>query len=92
MTLDDILNTNLGVTIAFMVTWAAAVWAYRKNMEDHNALGDKVEASKKEMIEAVKELGTKVDAVREAISHHEAVWHAPAVRKTTKKAATKKNK
>lgn len=92
MTLDDILNTNLGVTIAFVVTWAAAVWAYRKNTEDHNALGDKVEESKKEMIEAVKELGAKVDAVREAISHHEAVWHAPASRKTTKKAATKKNK
>ena len=92
MTLDDILNTNLGVTIAFVVTWAAAVWAYRKNMEDHNALGDKVEESKKEMIEAVKELGAKVDAVREAISHHEAVWHAPAARKTTKKAAVKKRK
>lgn len=92
MTLDDILNTNFGVTLAFMVTWAAAVWAYRKNMEDHNALGDKVEESKKEMIEAVKELGSKVDAVREAISQHEAIWHAPVARKTTKKAATKKNK
>lgn len=77
MTLDDFLNTNFGVTLAFAVTWGAAVWAYKKNAEDHGRLGDKVDEAKSEMLESVERLGQKIDAVREAISHHETVWHAP---------------
>lgn len=93
MTISDILNTNVGVTAAFALTWAAAVWAYRKNTEDHNALGDKVDDAKSEMLESVRQLGEKIDAVREAISHHETVWHAPqkeAKAPQRKRAARKK--
>lgn len=88
MTISDILNTNVGVTAAFAATWAAAVWAYRKNTEDHNALGDKVDDAKSEMLESVRQLGEKIDAVREAITHHETVWHAP--HKATKTAPRKR--
>jgi len=92
MTLDDFLNTNFGVTLAFALTWGAAVWAYRKNTEDHNALGDKVDDAKSEMLESVRQLGEKIDAVREAISHHETVWHAPehVEAKPKRKSAAKK--
>lgn len=92
MTLDDFLNTNFGVTLAFALTWAAAVWAYRKNTQDHNALGDKVDDAKSEMLESVRQLGEKIDAVREAISHHETVWHAPeqVEAKPKRKSAAKK--
>lgn len=92
MTISDILNTNVGVTAAFAATWAAAVWAYRKNTEDHNALGNKVDDAKSEMLQSVRELGEKIDAVREAISHHETVWHAPKQSRTTKKVAARKKK
>ena len=92
MTLDDFLNTNFGVTLAFVFTWAAAVWAYKKNTADHNALGDKVDDAKSEMLESVRQLGEKIDAVREAISHHETVWHAPKQSRTTKKVAARKKK
>lgn len=92
MTISDILNTNVGVTAAFAATWAAAVWAYRKNTEDHNALGNKVDEAKSEMLQSVRELGEKIDAVREAITHHETVWHAPehVEAKPKRKSAAKK--
>ena len=92
MTISDILNTNVGITAAFAATWAAAVWAYRKNTEDHNALGDKVDDAKSEMLQSVRELGEKIDAVREAITHHETVWHAPhkAEKAPQRKRAAKK--
>lgn len=92
MTISDILNTNVGVTAAFAATWAAAVWAYRKNTEDHNALGNKVDDAKSEMLESVRQLGEKIDAVREAITHHETVWHAPKQSRTTTKVAARKKK
>jgi len=90
MTLDDILNTNLGVTLAFAITWGAAVWAYKKNVEDHSRLGDKVDDARDELAISIDKLGEKIDAVREAISHHEAIWHASV--RTNKKSTTKTNK
>lgn len=87
MTLDDLLNTNLGATLAFAVTWGAAIWAYKKNVEDHGRLGDKVDGAREELSKSIEKLGEKIDAVREAVSHHEAVWHAP--QKEVKKPARK---
>jgi len=88
MTIDDLLNTNLGVTLAFAITWGAAVWAYKKNVEDHSRLGDKVDDAKDELAMSIDKLGEKIDAVREAISHHETIWHAP--QKQVKKSASRK--
>lgn len=93
MTLDDLLNTNVGVTFAFVATWAAAVWAYKKNKEDHAGLGAKVDDAKDELSRSIERLGEKIDAVREAITHHETVWHAPrkeAKAPQRKRAARKK--
>lgn len=94
MTLDDLLNTNLGVTLAFAVTWGAAVWAYRKNVEDHSRLGDKVDDARNELAISIEKLGEKIDAVREAVSHHETIWHAPEkrVKKLPRKQAARKKK
>jgi len=88
MTVGDFLNTNVGVTLAFAATWGAAVWAYKKNAEDHGRLGDKVDAAKDELAASIDKLGEKIDVVREAISHHETVWHAP--QKQVKKPAPRK--
>lgn len=75
--LDYLFTTQSGVALAFFGTWFVAWRAYKKNTADHNALGDKVDHAKSEMLESVERLGEKIDAVREAISHHETVWHAP---------------
>ena len=88
MTLDDLLNTNLGVTLAFLITWGAALWAYKKNVEDHSKLGDKVDDARDELAISINKLGEKIDDVREAISHHEAIWHAGV--RPKKKTITKK--
>ena len=77
MTVDDVLNTNVGISAAFILTWLAAVWAYKKNTTDHDNLGTKVDAAKDELSKSIEKLGEKIDAVREAISAHETVWHAP---------------
>ena len=77
MTLQEILDTNAGLALGLFITWGAAYWAYKKNLEDHGRLGDKVDEAKSEMLESVKELGKKIDAVRDAITHHETIWHAP---------------
>lgn len=92
MTISDILNTNVGVTAAFAATWLAAVWAYKKNTQDHNSLGEKVDEAKGEMLLSVEKLGEKIDAVREAITHHETVWHAPqkVAKSSHKKRAARK--
>lgn len=92
MTVQQFLNTNLGITLGFILTWTAAVWAYKKNVEDHSRLGGKVDSAKSEMLQSVKELGDKIDAVRDAITHHETVWHAPQkpVRSTQKRRAARK--
>lgn len=94
MTLDDLLNTNLGVTLAFAVTWGAAIWAYKKNVEDHSRLGDKVDDARDELAISIEKLGEKIDAVREAVSHHETIWHAPQkqVKKSPRKQAARKKR
>lgn len=94
MTLDDLLNTNLGVTLAFAITWGAAVWAYKKNVEDHGRLGDKVDDARDELAISIEKLGEKIDAVREAVSHHETIWHAPQkqVKKLPRKQAARKKR
>lgn len=94
MTLDDLLNTNFGVTLAFAITWGAAVWAYKKNVEDHGRLGDKVDDARDELAISIEKLGEKIDAVREAVSHHETIWHAPQkqVKKLPRKQAARKKR
>lgn len=92
MTVNDILNTNVGVTLAFLLTWSAAVWAYKKNKDDHGRLGRKVDAARDDISLAVDRLGNKIDAVREAITHHETIWHAPLKTTTSKKKSGTKKK
>lgn len=88
MTISDLLSTEVGITTAFALTWGVAVWGYKKNKEDHDALGDKVDAAKDEIFESMEKLGDKIDGVREAIGRHEEVWHAgvrPKKKTTVKK-------
>lgn len=75
MTVSDLLSTEVGVTTAFALTWGVAIWGYKKNKEDHGALGQKVDLAKDEIFQSIEKLGDKIDGVREAISHHEAIWH-----------------
>ena len=88
MTISDLLSTEVGITTAFALTWGVAIWGYRKNKEDHGALGDKVDAAKDEIFKSIEKLGDKIDGVREAISQHEAIWHVGVQPK--KKPITKK--
>jgi hypothetical protein len=90
MSVNDFLNTNVGVTLAFILTWSAAVWAYKNNKDDHGRLGQKVDNARDDISLAVNRLGDKIDSVREAITHHETVWHAPKQSRTTKKVAARK--
>ena len=88
MTISDLLSTEVGITTAFALTWGVAIWGYKKKKEDHGALGDKVDAAKDEIFESMEKLGDKIDGVREAISHHEAIWHVgvqPKKKRVTKK-------
>lgn len=88
MTISDLLSTEVGITTAFALTWGVAIWGYRKNKEDHSALGDKVDNAKNEIFDSVEKLGDKIDGVREAISRHEEIWHVGVTPK--KKVAAKK--
>jgi hypothetical protein len=99
MTVSDLLSTEFGITTAFTLTWAVAIWGYKKNKEDHDGLGDKVDAAKDEIFESMEKLGDKIDGVREAITQHESIWHAPETvsnatqtKAKSRKGATKKNK
>ena len=88
MTISDLLSTEVGITTAFALTWGVAIWGYKKNKEDHGALGDKVDLAKDEIFQSMEKLGDKIDGVREAISQHEAIWHVGV--RPKKKTITKK--
>ena len=88
MTVSDLLSTEVGITTAFALTWGVAAWGYKKNKEDHDRLGDKVDVAKSEIFESIEKLGDKIDGVREAISNHEAIWHVGV--RPKKKTITKK--
>lgn len=99
----EFLNSPTGVILSFLAMLWVGGWAYKKNKTDHEALGKKVEgvknelsskmdSQKNELSESIRDLGVKIDAVREAISHHEEVWHAPrkTVQPKRKRAAKKR--
>lgn len=66
-------------------------WAYKKNKADHEALGEKVDKTGEKLEEMMNQLGEKIDAVRQAITDHETIWHSPSPTvKRAKKAAKKK--
>lgn len=88
MTISDLLSTEVGIATAFALTWGVAIWGYKKNKEDHGALGDKVDLAKNEIFQSLEKLSDKIDGVREAISNHEAIWHVGVQPK--KKPITKK--
>lgn len=90
MSISEFLGMEFGASLAFVATWVVAGFAYKKNQQEHEKLGDKVDASRDKVYasldlvtQSIEKLGDKVDSVREIISQHETHWHAPIARKTT---------
>jgi gas vesicle protein len=83
MSISEFLGMEVGATLAFVATWIVAGFAYKKNQQEHEKLGDKVDASLDKVTQSIKKLEDKIDSVREIISQHETHWHAPIARKTT---------
>ena len=84
MSLNEILNTEWGFVGAIGLTWIAAIWFYRENKKEHGELGETVKTETQSLLKSIEKLSDKVDGVRDAISHHESIWHAPEVSKISK--------
>ena len=92
MSLNEILNTEVGFIFAIIATWVASIWFYKENKKEHGELGEMVKTETQSLLKSIEKLIDKVDAVRDAISHHESIWHAPEVLKIPKtKARPKKS-
>ena len=95
MSLNEILNTEWGFVGAIGLTWIAFIWFYRENKKEHEELGKTVKtetgALSGELSASIDRLSDKIDGVRDAISQHESIWHAPKrVGNTTRTEATRR--
>ena len=92
MSLNEILNTEVGFIFAIIATWVASIWFYKENKKEHDELGEMVKTETQGLSASIDRLSDKIDGVRDAISHHESIWHAPEVLKIPKtKARPKKS-
>lgn len=92
MSLNEILNTEVGFIFAIIATWVASIWFYKENKKEHDELGEMVKTETQVLSASIDRLSDKIDGVRDAISHHESIWHAPEVLKIPKtKARPKKS-
>lgn len=90
MSLNEILNTEVGFIFAIIATWVASIWFYKENKKEHDELGEMVKTETQGLSASIDRLSDKIDGVRDAISHHESIWHAPEVLKIPKTKARPK--
>ena len=91
MSLNEILNTEWGFVGAIGLTWIAFIWFYKENKKEHDGLGETVKAQSEALSTSIDRLSDKIDGVRDAISQHESIWHAPKrVGNTTRTEATRR--
>lgn len=91
MSLNEILNTEWGFVGAIVLTWIAFIWFYKENKKEHDELGEMVKTQSEALSTSIDRLSDKIDGVRDAISQHESIWHAPKrVGNTTRTEATRR--
>ena len=91
MSLNEILNTEWGFVGAIGLTWIAFIWFYKENKKEHDELGEMVKTETQGLSASIDRLSDKIDGVRDAISQHESIWHAPKrVGNTTRTEATRR--
>ena len=89
-TVEEFLNMQLGISFILIAYAIIGTWAYKQNKQDHASLGAKVDKNTEELKELINILSVKIDGVRQAITDHETIWHAPEPAVKRAKRAAKK--